>query len=91
MRRSEAAIANALVVVAAAYVAIIAIWFPDAYYAGLQEDEYLEWATFWAFAIASALYTVSVVAGAVVCSGPGTVLFLRRHGGNLVGPAPDRL
>ena len=42
-------VANLLIFGVLAYVAVLETSFPDFYYASLQEDEYLEWATFWAF------------------------------------------
>lgn len=45
--------ANLLIFAVLLYVALIHAYFPDLYYRSVQEDEYLEWATFWAFALAT--------------------------------------
>ncbi|HEY5622666.1 MAG TPA: hypothetical protein VIV14_02820 [Gammaproteobacteria bacterium] len=50
------ALANLIVLGCIAHAAILQTWFPDLYYLSVQEDEYLEWATFWAFALAALAY-----------------------------------
>lgn len=45
-------IANLLVIGAAVYAGVLDGAYPDFYYFSIQEDEYIEWASFWAFALA---------------------------------------
>ncbi len=59
MGRAAAVTANALIASVAAYVAMVATWYPETYYAILQEDGSLEWSTFWAFAVASTINAVA--------------------------------
>lgn len=47
---------NALIFGIVAYAAILNTWYPDFAYFSVQEDEYLEWATFWGFALACVAY-----------------------------------
>ena len=42
-------LANSVVFAIVAYIAFLHAWYPDLYYLNVQEDEFLEWATFWAF------------------------------------------
>jgi len=44
--------ANILVLATVVYAAILEVRFPDFYYVSIQEDEYIEWASFWAFMLA---------------------------------------
>ncbi len=46
-------VANLLVFVVVGYAAALNALDPDSYYLSVQEDEYLEWATFWAFLVAA--------------------------------------
>ncbi len=46
-------VANAFVLGIVAYAAFLDARMPDFYYASVQEDEYVEWASFWAFLLAS--------------------------------------
>ncbi len=55
-----AVFANALILGCLAFIAALQATDADLYYASLQEDEHLEWSTFWAFAVAGA---VSVFVG----------------------------
>ncbi len=52
-------IANALVIGAIAYAAVLERYFADFYYLSIQEDEYVEWASFWAFLLASIVCVVA--------------------------------
>ena len=54
-------LANVLILGVLAYVAILHDFQPDQYRAAVQEDEYLEWATFWAFLIAAGVCFVAAV------------------------------
>ena len=54
-------IANGLVFAIVVYAALLFEYCPDLYYLAVQEDEYLEWATFWAFLIAATLSIVAAV------------------------------
>ena len=49
-------VANVLVLGAAAYAFALASRYPDFYYFSVQEDEYLEWASFWAFMLAAVAF-----------------------------------
>ncbi len=51
-----ALVCNALVLGIAAYAAILNAWYPDFAYFSVQEDEYLEWATFWGFILAMVVF-----------------------------------
>lgn len=53
------ALANVFTIGIAAYAAILNTWYPDFAYFTVQEDEYLEWATFWGFALASFAFVVA--------------------------------
>jgi len=48
--------ANALIVGTLVYAAVLNAFYPDLYHSSVQEDEYLEWATFWAFAFATGVW-----------------------------------
>jgi hypothetical protein len=54
-------LANALILGVLAYVAILHEYQPDQYRAAVQEDEYLEWGTFWAFLGAAGICIVAAV------------------------------
>ncbi len=54
-------IANGLVFAIVVYATLLFEYDSDLYYLGVQEDGYLEWATFWAFLIAAALSIVAAV------------------------------
>ena len=49
-------IANVLVLGIVAYASVLESTYPDFYYLSIQEDEYLEWSSFWAFLLAAAAY-----------------------------------
>ena len=53
-------LANCLVLAVIAYAWLLEVRFPDFYYMSVQEDEYIEWASFWAFLLAA---VAAVVAG----------------------------
>ncbi len=55
-----AIVANLLIICTWTYAAVLNKWWKDFYYMSAQEDEYLEWGTFWAFIFAAA---VCVLAG----------------------------
>ncbi len=57
---AAAVVANVLILGVWTYAAILDKWWQDFYYMSSQEDEYLEWGTFWAFIFAAA---VCVLAG----------------------------
>jgi hypothetical protein len=46
-------IANSVVFAMLAYVAFLHAFYPDLYYLNVQEDEFMEWATFWSFFLAA--------------------------------------
>ena len=52
-------IANVLIIGTAAYAGMLHFLDPDLYYLSVQEDEYLECSTFWAFIGASVLFVVA--------------------------------
>jgi hypothetical protein len=58
---TSAIIANGLVFAVLVYAALLFDYDSDLYYLGIQEDAYLEWATFWAFLIAAVLSSVAAV------------------------------
>ena len=58
MSPSAAVVANALVLLWIVYAAVLQRFSPDLYYLTVQEDEYLEWATFFAFAGAAVAYAM---------------------------------
>lgn len=47
---------NALVLGAVVYAYVLESRYPDFYYFSVQEDEYLEWSTFWAFLLAAGAF-----------------------------------
>jgi cell division protein FtsW (lipid II flippase) len=49
-------IANALVLLTLAIAFVLEAQNPDLYYFSVQEDEFLEWSTFWAFIVAMVFY-----------------------------------
>ena len=49
-------VANVLVLGTAAYAFPLESGYPDFYYFSVQEDEYLEWASFWAFLLAAVAF-----------------------------------
>jgi len=53
--------ANALALCVFLYAWFLEAWDFDLYRAAVQEDEYLEWATFWAFLVAAAVFAVAAV------------------------------
>ncbi len=50
-----AVVANVLILGVWTYGAVLDTWWKDFYYMSAQEDEYLEWGTFWAFIFAAVL------------------------------------
>jgi len=50
---TSALVANLLILSVLVYAKALLWWDPDLFYRSLQEDEALEWATFWAFALAA--------------------------------------
>ena len=56
-----AVIANGLIFSILVYATLLFEYDSDHYYLAVQEDEYLEWTTFWAFLIAAALSIVAAV------------------------------
>lgn len=51
--RASLLFANALVLAVFAYALFLVVRTPDFYYMSVQEDEYIEWASFWSFLIAA--------------------------------------
>jgi cell division protein FtsW (lipid II flippase) len=49
-------LANVLVLGIVAYACVLESAYPDFYYLSIQEDEYLEWSSFWAFLLATVAY-----------------------------------
>jgi hypothetical protein len=49
-------VANVLVLGTVAYAFVLESGYPDFYYFSVQEDEYLEWASFWAFLLAAVAF-----------------------------------
>jgi len=56
-----AVMANGIVLALLAYVAAVQAYDHDLYYAIVQEDEYLEWGTFWAFLLAALVHGACAV------------------------------
>lgn len=56
-----AILGNLLILGVVVYAAVLAGSFPDLYYESVQEDETLEWASFWAFFVAAAAFLVAGV------------------------------
>ncbi len=54
-------VANLLILGTLAFAAGLEAISSDAYYASVQEDEVMEWATFWAFMVAAAVFLVAAV------------------------------
>jgi hypothetical protein len=59
MSAAAAVTANVLVLAWIVYAAALQLFSPDFYYMSVQEDEYLEWATFWAF-IGAAVFQIGL-------------------------------
>ena len=57
----KAILVNLLVLLPLAYGAVLHAFRPDLYYLGLQEDEYVEWASFWSFALVAAAFVVGAI------------------------------
>ena len=55
------AIANAAIFSILVYMAVLNEYYPELYYLSVQEDEFLEWATFWAFALAAGVWIWAAV------------------------------
>ncbi len=51
--RGSYLLANILVLAVLAYAWLLEAYWPDFYYMSIQEDEYIEWASFWAFLLAA--------------------------------------
>ncbi len=49
-------LANVLVLATVAFASVLESGYPDFYYFSIQEDEYLEWSSFWAFVLAAVAY-----------------------------------
>ena len=49
-------LANVLVLGTVAYATVLQSSYPDFYYFSIQEDEYLEWSSFWAFLLAAVAF-----------------------------------
>lgn len=58
-RTSYFLVANLLVLAMVVYASALEAKFPDFYYVSIQEDEYIEWASFWAFMLAAIASAVS--------------------------------
>ena len=56
-----AALVNGLIIGVLAYALALRTYNSELYYLGLQEDEYLEWATFWGFVLAAGVFVVAAV------------------------------
>ena len=52
-------LANVLVLAVLAYAWVLEVHWPDFYYMSIQEDEYIEWASFWAFLLAAVAAVVA--------------------------------
>ncbi|MEM7356161.1 MAG: hypothetical protein AAF657_35425 [Acidobacteriota bacterium] len=57
-----AIVANVLMLAVWAYAALLREVSKDFYYLSAQEDEYIEWGTFWAFSLAAAVWIVAALA-----------------------------
>jgi len=62
MQTSAGLVAAALILATLGYELLLNSYFPELYQTSVQEDEYLEWATFWAFAAASGVWIAAAVA-----------------------------
>ncbi|MDJ0906609.1 MAG: hypothetical protein QNI96_11360 [Woeseiaceae bacterium] len=51
--RGSYLLANVLVLAVLVYAWLLEVHWPDFYYMSIQEDEYIEWASFWAFLLAA--------------------------------------
>lgn len=49
---------NLLILLLLAFAGGLATWAPEHYYQAVQEDSYVEWASFWAFALAAGAFTM---------------------------------
>jgi hypothetical protein len=61
MGLAAGAVANLLVLGALIYAAVLHAVDPEFYYASVQEDEYLEWGTFWAFFAAAGAFALGAL------------------------------
>jgi hypothetical protein len=61
MGLSAALVANALVLGALAYAAVMHAVDTDLYFRGVREDDYLEWGTSWAFAVAAGVFVLGAL------------------------------
>ncbi len=61
MGLAAGAVANLLVLGALIYAAVLQAADPEFYYASVQEDEYLEWGSFWAFFVAAGVFTLGAL------------------------------
>ncbi len=52
---------NVLILAWLSWVVILHSFSPDLYYLSVQEDEYLEWSTFWGFAVAAMWFSVAAL------------------------------
>lgn len=50
---------NLLILVVLVAAGVLATWAPEHYYRAVQEDGYLEWASFWAFALAAVTFVLN--------------------------------
>ncbi len=57
--RGSYLLANTLVFAVLAYAWLLEVHWPDFYYMSIQEDEYIEWASFWAFLLAAVAAVVA--------------------------------
>ena len=58
---TTAVVSNLLLLGVFAYAAIIEPTSSDFYYRSVQEDEYIEWASFWAFVVAGGLFILGTL------------------------------
>lgn len=80
MSRSAATLANLLILSIAGLAATLYAAHTDAYYRAVQEDQGLEWASFWAFLLAAVFYGLAArrqhrIAGALPWFATGISLF----------------
>jgi hypothetical protein len=61
MGLAGALLANAVLLGALAGFALLNEYQPDLFYRSLQEDEWLEWASFWGFLLAAGVFAVGAV------------------------------
>lgn len=69
-----ALLANALVLATLLFAALLHASDPDLYYRAVQEDEGLEWATFWSFLVAAGAFGVSAIWRGTVAGRPWFLL-----------------